>query len=142
MSGATGVVYQDLVAGSAPPPATYDQNDYGRAATMRQEPTESHALAMQTPEVRGLAQIDHGAEVKDLGWNEPKENIASPLVGGLNNEELWLLIRRFNKVRFASYGLLDVSDLDPSANVPRKGSHDSRAWQSRYEYCRGGRVLA
>lgn len=66
---------------------------------------------MQTPEVKGLAQIDHGSEVKDLGWNEPKENIASPLVGGLNNEELWLLIRRFNKVRFPCHDMLRISDM-------------------------------
>ena len=35
----------------------------------------------------------------DLGWNEPKEAVAKPLVGGLSNEDLWLLVRRFNKVR-------------------------------------------
>lgn len=72
--------------------------EHERANTMRAMPTESHALAMQNPEIKGLAQIDHGNEVEDLGWNEPKENIAAPLVGGLGNEELWLLIRRFNKV--------------------------------------------
>jgi hypothetical protein len=42
----------------------------------------------------------------DLGWNEPKEAVAKPLVGGLSNEDLWLLVRRFNKV-----GLITVNDL-------------------------------
>ena len=47
----------------------------------------------------GAAQIDHGhAEVKDLGWNDHPSDVPAPLVGGLPNEELWTLIRRFNKV--------------------------------------------
>jgi hypothetical protein len=49
--------------------------------------------------VKGAAQMAHGEEVVDLGWNEPKELVAKPLVGGLGNEDLWLLVRRFNKVR-------------------------------------------
>ncbi|KAH7045112.1 hypothetical protein B0J12DRAFT_711932 [Macrophomina phaseolina] len=70
------------------------------ASTLRDEPTLSHSLAMQgDPEAdeKGLAQKDHDEEVVDLGWNEPKEIVAEPLVGGLENEELWMLVRRFNK---------------------------------------------
>lgn len=67
--------------------------------TMRDEPTASHALAMADHDEKGAAQESHGAEVKDLGWNEPLEAIANPLVGGMHNEDLWVLIRRFNKVR-------------------------------------------
>jgi hypothetical protein len=71
---------------------------------MRNAPTESHALALEaatspTEHGQGAAQVEHGQEVVNLGWNEPKEHIASPLVGGLSNEDLWLLVRRFNKVR-------------------------------------------
>lgn len=63
-------------------------------------PTESHQLAYADHEEKGAAQIDHGSpEVKNLGWNEPAHEIANPLVGGLPNEELYTLIRRFNKVR-------------------------------------------
>jgi hypothetical protein len=51
------------------------------------------------PAERGAAQVKHDAEVVDLGWNESKEHVAAPLVGGLSNEDLWLLVRRFNKVR-------------------------------------------
>ena len=40
------------------------------------------------------AQEDHFLEVKDLGWHEDEERLANPLVGGLPNEELWLLLRR------------------------------------------------
>ena len=61
--------------------------------------TESHALASADHDNKGFAQLDHNAtEVKDLGWNEHPEDVPKPLVGGLPNEELWLLVRRFNKV--------------------------------------------
>ena len=61
--------------------------------------TDSHALAHADHDEKGIAQLDHGAtEVKDLGWNEPQGAIPAPLVGGLENEELWTLLRRFNKV--------------------------------------------
>jgi hypothetical protein len=53
---------------------------------------------MAQPEEIGQAQEPHEAEVKDLGWQEPVSKIANPLVGGLPNEELWVLIRRFDKV--------------------------------------------
>lgn len=62
-------------------------------------PTESHALANADHDEKGAAQIDHGEiEVRDLGWNEDPKKVPNPLVGGLPNEELWTLIRRFNKV--------------------------------------------
>ena len=61
--------------------------------------TESHALAAADHDKKGFAQLDHNAtEVKDLGWNEHPQDVPKPLVGGLPNEELWLLVRRFNKV--------------------------------------------
>jgi len=59
----------------------------------------SHALAKDDHDEKGHAQLDHDDnEVQDLGWNEKKEDIAAPLVGGMDNEELWLLLRRFDKV--------------------------------------------
>jgi hypothetical protein len=62
-------------------------------------PTESHALAEASHEEKGAAQEAHNEmEVKDLGWNEHPKDIPKPLVGGLPNSELWLLVRRFNKV--------------------------------------------
>ena len=63
--------------------------------------TDSHALAEADHEEKGAAQEDHGeVEVKDLGWNELPKDVPFPLVGGLPNEELWLLVRRFNMVGF------------------------------------------
>jgi Protein of unknown function (DUF3292) len=62
--------------------------------------TDSHKLATQDHELKGASQLDHDEiEVKDLGWNDKVENVPTPVVGGLPNEELWTLVRRFNKVR-------------------------------------------
>lgn len=60
--------------------------------------TDSHALATADHELKGAAQEDHDASnVKDTGWKKNAEGVRT-LVGGLPNEELWTLIRRFNKV--------------------------------------------
>jgi Protein of unknown function (DUF3292) len=68
-------------------------------APLESAPTDSHALATQDHEEKGASQVVHGdAEVKDLGWDENPKHIPAPLVGGLPNEELWTLVRRFNKV--------------------------------------------
>ena len=67
--------------------------------TAADAPTESHALAEADHEEKGAAQEHHfEAEVKDLGWNEHPESVPKPLVGGFQNEDLWLQVRRFNKV--------------------------------------------
>lgn len=63
------------------------------------EPTDSHALSQVEPEEKGLAhQAGHTDEVTDLGWNASAEHIEGPLIAGLSNEDLWMLIRRFDKV--------------------------------------------
>lgn len=66
--------------------------------SLADEPTISHSLAVADHDDKGYAQEAHVDEVKNLGWNKPDDKIARPLVGGLPNEELWLLLRRFNKV--------------------------------------------
>lgn len=94
-----GVVYKDLLPVPDDTQAVTDPNKREISHSLAEEPTASHALAVSGPvdtHERGAAQISHGAEVKDLGWNEPKEKVPS-LVAGLDNEELWVLIRRFNK---------------------------------------------
>ncbi|KAL9101654.1 MAG: hypothetical protein Q9163_003110 [Psora crenata] len=61
-------------------------------------PSESHALANVHHEEKGAAQMPHReGEVCDMGWHEHSQDVPRPLVGGLPNEELWTLIRRFNK---------------------------------------------
>lgn len=97
--GSQGLVFKDLVPLPEVDPTAHE----GTATTLLDAPTESHALAIEAakathPAEAGAAQIEHEEEVVDLGWNEPKEHVARPLVGGLSNEDLWLLVRRFNKV--------------------------------------------
>lgn len=98
-----GLVFKDLL----PIPDTDPTEHEGKATTILDAPTESHALALEsakatTVEEKGAAQIAHSEEVVNLGWNEPKEQVLNPLVGGLANEELWLLVRRFNKVTIST----------------------------------------
>ncbi|KAB8292447.1 hypothetical protein EYC80_008167 [Monilinia laxa] len=61
-------------------------------------PTDSHALAIADHDEKGAAQVGHGnVEVRDLGWSDESHEVLTPLVGGLPNEALWTLVRRFNK---------------------------------------------
>jgi hypothetical protein len=80
----------------APPPAAPAQNPL-----LEQKQTESHALATENHELKGAAQeAGKEAHITDLGWQANAEGV-STLVGGLSNEELWTLIRRFNRVLIA-----------------------------------------
>lgn len=71
-----------------------------------QKPTASHALAEESTahtdvDEVGTSQVPHDeVEVNDLGWNEDASQVPRPMVGGLENEELWTLIRRFDKQIF------------------------------------------
>ncbi|KAF8181127.1 hypothetical protein K438DRAFT_1725259 [Mycena galopus ATCC 62051] len=97
------------------------------AYSITQSPTDSHALAQVEQEEKGAAQEGHDAEVFDLGWNQHPDKVAKPLLGGLENEELWLLIRRFNKqmyhVKEYPYplpGKLDLNTADEEEFSPDK----------------------
>lgn len=129
--GSQGLVFKDLL----PLPDADPTEHEGTTTTLTDAPTESHALALEVSSVDGIpqtyadsrclqsqaakavhpseagaAQVQHEQEVVDLGWNEPKEAVAKPLVGGLSNEDLWLLVRRFNKVRLiAVIGFANIS---------------------------------
>ncbi len=113
-------------------------------------PTESHALAVEAAtgensDLRGYAQRPHynsprfdgeggiddtnraATEVKDLGWHEKEIEVPNPLVGGLPNEELWTLVRRFNKQMYhvksipqAPLGGLDLNIADEEEFSPDK----------------------
>lgn len=62
-------------------------------------PTDSHALSQIEPEEKGLTQqTGDSSDVTDLGWSSPADCIEEPLIAGLLNEDLWMLIRRFDKV--------------------------------------------
>lgn len=95
MSG-TGIVLKDLLPTPERTDAVAETGEGTRA--MGQEATASHVLALSRPEDKGAAQVDRDGEVADLGWSAPAGKIPDPLVAGIPNEDLWLLIRRFNKV--------------------------------------------
>ena len=97
------------------------------STSLSNAPTDSHALANAEHEVQGAAQQKHPAgEVKDLGWFEHPNDVA-PLVGGLPNDELWLLVRRFNKQMYhvkatteKPLGGLDLNIVDEEEFSPDK----------------------
>lgn len=100
------------------------------------QPTDSHALANAEHEEKGVAQLNHGeTEVKDLGWNEPQGALPAPLVGGLENEELWTLIRRFNKVCPQSRSNLQPVLIISIANVSCQSTARTASGRTRSQYC-------
>ncbi|KAJ5834996.1 hypothetical protein N7447_001022 [Penicillium robsamsonii] len=61
-------------------------------------PTDSHVLSQVEQYEKGLSQkAGDTLEITNLGWDEPPDAIEEPLVAGLSNEDLWMLIRRFDK---------------------------------------------
>lgn len=63
--------------------------------------SESHKLATDNYEEKGVIQLDtlgeKDNEVKDVGWNQDEDadqGTPGELVGGLDNEVLWMLLRR------------------------------------------------
>ena len=69
------------------------------SASASNAPSDSHALASADDhEIKGAVQTNHEeGEVRDMGWNDHPADVPTPLVGGLPNEDLWTLVRRFNK---------------------------------------------
>lgn len=101
MTDKGGVSYQDLLPIPHNTAPVTDPEKRELSTDTTDTPTISHALAAEAvadPNSTGAAQQEHAEEVVDLGWNEPAQGIANPLVGGLPNEDLWILLRRFNKV--------------------------------------------
>jgi hypothetical protein len=104
MAGLVNEIKEILPLPETTQPVT-DPNKEELHTDSQETPTLSHTLATQAAhspnevmEETGVAQQDHEEEVVDLGWNEPASQIANPLIGGMKNEDLWLLVRRFNKV--------------------------------------------
>ena len=59
-------------------------------------PSDSHALATADHDIVGAVQKNEtDGEVRDMGFKTSP--VPPELVGGLNNAELWTLVRRFNK---------------------------------------------
>lgn len=66
-------------------------------APLAQQTTTSHQLATGNHKLQGAAQ-EAGKEdgTTNLGWQKNAKGVDT-LVGGISNEDLWMLIRRFNK---------------------------------------------
>lgn len=97
---APGTTFSDFLPIPTDAQPVTEPNQQDLSNSLADEPTLSHSLAMTDHDEKGAAQEHHEEEdVANLGWNQRKEAIAAPLVGGIDNEELWLLLRRFNKVR-------------------------------------------
>jgi hypothetical protein len=78
------------------------------STALENAPTYSHALATQDHEEKGVAQLKHDEPgVKNLGWDRVVDHQPELLVGGLSNEKLRILIRRFNHVRFPCFARLN-----------------------------------
>ncbi|KAJ5692847.1 hypothetical protein N7462_002270 [Penicillium macrosclerotiorum] len=61
-------------------------------------PTDSHVLSQIEPERKGLSQQnDDTAETTDVGWSISPDEFEEQLISGLSNEDLWMLLRRFDK---------------------------------------------
>ncbi|KAL1857911.1 hypothetical protein Plec18167_001685 [Paecilomyces lecythidis] len=66
------------------------------------KPTDSHAIAMEQihpdQDEKGIVQKAGATSgLMDVGWNRQPDDVESPLIAGWSNEDLWMLIRRFNK---------------------------------------------
>ncbi|KAJ5266980.1 hypothetical protein N7478_009788 [Penicillium angulare] len=75
-----------------------DLNVEAETPPIPEGPTDSHILSQVEQDEKGLSQqAGDDAEVTDLGWTQPSEHFDEALIAGLSNEDLWMLIRRFNK---------------------------------------------
>ncbi|KAL2166188.1 hypothetical protein VTG60DRAFT_3148 [Thermothelomyces hinnuleus] len=122
-----GAVMKDLLPIPATDPTTTAPDSQTHTDAARDGPTLSHALATEARGAQGPAQPINDSGVVDLGWNEKKEDITTPLIEGMTNEELWLLIRRFNKqiynVKATPYpppGGLDLNIAEDEESSPDK----------------------
>ena len=96
-------------------------------ASEGEAPSDSHALAMADHEEKGAAQrTSTEGEVANLGWHDHPDDV-DHLVGGLDNDDLWTLIRRFNKQMYhvkateqPLLGGLDLSTVEEDEFSPDK----------------------
>ncbi|CDR87720.1 uncharacterized protein SPSC_03491 [Sporisorium scitamineum] len=58
-------------------------------------------------------------ELDDLGWSE-EPNVPIPVLHGMKNESLWLLVRRFNKQTYRVKALPDAKDRDFDMYISNK----------------------
>jgi hypothetical protein len=78
--------------------STNDKSDkMNEQSPMPEGPTDSHVLAQVEQDEKGLSQKTDSTEVTDIGWSTPVDHIEEPIIAGLSNDDLWMLIRRFDQ---------------------------------------------
>lgn len=86
-------------------------NDINKVDILKSElnaPTDSHALAHAEVEEASLIHTSPDDEATaDIGWQQQPHEFDEPIIGGIPNEDLWMLIRRFNKVGVMLCALLN-----------------------------------
>ena len=81
--------------------------------------------------------------ISNIRKRKPQSETAEDFIPGLSNEDLWMLIRRFNKVCRAidiqfCYNMPPVITRQPwSANIPCHGCYRSPTAETRPQSCRG-----
>jgi hypothetical protein len=68
-----------------------------RTREIEQPPAQSSTIAVGEDVWKEKIRPD--ADLLDVGWEKDHGQLAEHLVEGLENEDVWRLIRRFNKVR-------------------------------------------
>lgn len=109
---APGYVFRD--GGTTPPPEENPDSEFRKRVTdatkpvtatsqapLGQNTTTSHQLATENHEIQGAAQrAGKEDRITNLGWQANAVGVDN-LVGGLPNDEMWTLVRRFNKASTA-----------------------------------------
>ncbi|EKM61395.1 uncharacterized protein PHACADRAFT_204565 [Phanerochaete carnosa HHB-10118-sp] len=93
----TGNAVTEKTPGSPPLTVTgvaeNDEAQGGFESAIPNEPSPHSSTKLEVLKLKDPA-------VKDFGWNSPPHAVPSPLVHGVPNDDLWVLIRRFNKQVF------------------------------------------
>ena len=107
--------------------ATSNSSNFNTPTSSTSHASDSHALAHADHDEKGVAQLGHDESIKDLGWNEHPADVPTPLVGGLPNDDLWKLVRRFNKQMYhvratdaPLFGGLDLNTVENEEFSPDK----------------------
>lgn len=106
---------------------------------LAQNPTTSHELATGAKgdhEIGGAVQrAGKENRISNLGWQANGVG-TDTLVGGLPNDELWTLVRRFNKASLLLQNSQACYSLHRLANVPCESDPRGTSWRPGPQHCR------
>ncbi|KAH8424100.1 uncharacterized protein LDX57_001857 [Aspergillus melleus] len=83
----------------APTDRSNDDEEFTEQKDIKADsPTDSHLLSQLEQDEKGLAEkAGITQDVSDIGWGQSHDDFEERIVSGLSNQDLWMLIRRFNK---------------------------------------------